>query len=177
MQPTPGRDVRRSSGNEGSHRSCSPPARRRRSTNASSALPPKRQRAEARVLCSPRPDPPAGCWKAGKLLSGDGAKRRSLPLRLGCGAAARWDAQLCVVPGPAAPHSDFERKQEVPGKHCSAVCLFRALPAAAEEEVAVRGLLLPGRGTQQHAAVGHRPSDPPCKALFCTSISKPGSHP
>lgn len=107
MQPTPGRDVWRSSGNEGSHRSCFPPARRSRSINCFISTSPETPTCRSSSAVFPAAGPPRGLLESRKAASGDGAKRRSLPLWLGCGAAARWDAQLCVVPGPAAPHRDF----------------------------------------------------------------------
>lgn len=55
----------------------------------------------------PSAGPPRGMLEGRNAASGDGAKRSSSPLRLGCGAAARWDARLCGAPGPTAPHRDF----------------------------------------------------------------------
>lgn len=128
----------------------------------------------------PSAGPPRGMLEGRNAASGDGAKRSSSPLRLGCGAAARWDARLCGAPGPTAPHRDFGAaggKKRLLESVVRRFVFFRALPAAAEEEVALRCLLLPGRGSQQHAGGGHRRSHSLRKALFCSSISKPDSRP
>lgn len=179
MRPAPGRGVWRSSGNE--HAAHVPLLLGRAAAQMLHQHFPRNANVQKKLeRCVPLGRTPPrnagrqkrcfGGWGQAQLLAVTAGMRR--------GGSVGRTALRCAGSGCSSPRlRGCGRQEEASGKRCSTVCLFRALPAAAEEEVALRCLLLPGRGSQQHAGGGHRRSHSLRKALFCSSISKPDSRP